>query len=204
DEAVAGCERGHGIGDAERQRVVPRRDDPHHAERVVVLVGGGEQGERALAALGAQEALGRVGVVAGDDGAVEHLLEGVAARLARLEPEQVEDLVLAVEAEAGVAQQDRPARGAAGARPGPLRPARAAERRLDVLGGARRGGAEAAAGERLLDLDLLARPDGDHALAQAVDVDHAAGSRRGPGTWRNAKAPVRPGWTNQHSPAMAP
>ena len=100
-------------------------DDPDHAERVVVLVGGRQQRQRAAAALGGEVALGRIGVVAGDDRDVEDLLEGVTARLAGLDLDQVEDLVLArehevVEAAAGPRARRRsscaprpPARGGA-------------------------------------------------------------------------------------------
>jgi hypothetical protein len=49
----------------------------------------------AAAALGGEVALRRVGVVARDDRDVEDLLERVPARLAGLDLDEVEDLVLA-------------------------------------------------------------------------------------------------------------
>ncbi len=157
DHRVAGRERGRRVADAQRQRVVPRRDDPHHAERVAVLVGGGQHRERAAAALRLEVPGGGVRVVAGHDRDVEDLLERVLARLARLELDQVEDLVLAREHQVVEAQQDALALREAGLRPGGLRRASAWERGGHVLGRAARDAAERGAGERLLDLERLAR-----------------------------------------------
>ena len=60
---------------------------------MVVLDRLGEDGQGALATMRTQEARCGVGVVASNDGRVQHLFEGVAARLAGLELDDVEDLV---------------------------------------------------------------------------------------------------------------
>ena len=89
---VAGQQRRDGVADAERERVVPGRDDADHAARAVALGRAGEERQGALAAARRQVILGAVGVVARLDGDVLDLFEGVVPRLARLELDDVEDL----------------------------------------------------------------------------------------------------------------
>ena len=124
DHAVAGHERRDGVADGERERVVPRGDDADHAARVMVLPRLGEHRQRALAAARPQEGRRRVRVVARLDGDVEHLLEGVAARLAGLELDDVEDLGGVVDDEVVEAQHDGGALGERAPRPLLLRLAR--------------------------------------------------------------------------------
>ena len=114
--AVARRERRKRVADAQRERVVPGRDDAHHADRVVVLPRLGER-QRAPAPARLEVLLGGVRVVARHDRDVEHLLERVAARLAGLDLEQVEQLLLVVERQVVVAQEDALALVEAGPRP---------------------------------------------------------------------------------------
>src|SRR5664280_416724 len=105
---VAGQQGGDGVGDGQRQRVVPGRDDAHHALRVVVLGGGGQPRQRAPAAAGSQLPGSGVSVVTGDDRHVGELLERRLAGLAGLQLDQIEDLVLPVQDQVVVAQEDPP------------------------------------------------------------------------------------------------
>jgi ParB family chromosome partitioning protein len=104
-DAVAGDQRREGVADAERERVVPRRDDADHAARAVVHPGGGEDRQGALGPPWPEELLRDVAVVARLDGDVEHLLERVDARLAALELDEVEDLRRVREHQVVVAQE---------------------------------------------------------------------------------------------------
>ena len=105
--AVAGDERGQGVADRQRERVVPRRDDADHAARTMVDARGGEHGQRALRASRPQGLRRRVPVVARLDGDVEHLFERVDARLAALELDDIEDLLRVGEHEVVEAQEHR-------------------------------------------------------------------------------------------------
>jgi len=103
---------------------------------MVVLPDLGERELDALAALGAEVLLGGVRVVAGGEGDVEHLLEGVTARLPVLELDEVEHLVLAVEHEVVQPHQDRRALAHRPRGPLALHRPRAPRRLRHVLGGA--------------------------------------------------------------------
>ena len=136
--AVAGHERRQGVADAEREGVVPGRDDADHAARPVMHARGRQHGQRALRPLRPQEAGRRVPVVPRLDGDVEHLLEGVDPRLAALELQDVEDLLRVGEHQVVVAQQDRGALLHRATRPRLLRLAGRRARRRDVVGAAPR------------------------------------------------------------------
>ena len=124
--------------------------------------------------------LGGVGVVARDDRDVEDLLERVLARLAGLDLDEVEDLVLAGEHEVVEAAQHGAALGERRARPGGLHVAGAGERRLDVLGRALRDAAEQPAVERLLDLHVLARTLGAHPRRERLELGGGDAAGRDP------------------------
>ena len=114
---VAHQERRDGVGDGERERVVPGRDEADEAERQVVDARPGEEGQGALARFGAQMTPGGAGRVAAADGRIEHLLEGVAARFAAFELDEVEQLFLAIEDEVVQAHEDAPPLGDRGLAP---------------------------------------------------------------------------------------
>src|SRR3954469_13710573 len=125
----------------------------------------------------------RVPVVAADDRDVEDLLEAVPPGLARLELEEVEDLVLALEHQVVEAMEDRLALGVRGPLPAFVDLAGAPDRRDDVVGGALRDGAEQLAREGLVDLDALALAAGMDAPRERLDLGgaDARGGNRGGG-----------------------
>ena len=97
ERAVAGQERGYGVGDSQGQRIIPRHDKTDNAQRVVVFPGFCQEWEGALAAAGFEVFLGGVGVVAGGDGGVEDFFKGVFAGLAVFLLDQVEHFPLTVQ-----------------------------------------------------------------------------------------------------------
>ena len=105
-DRVAGEQCRDGVGDREAERVVPRRDDADDALWPAVLHGLRQQRESARMPGVGEHGRPASGVVTGHDRAVGDLLEGVAAGLARLELDEVEQLGLVVEHEVVQAQQD--------------------------------------------------------------------------------------------------
>ena len=176
DDRVARGERRKSITDAERQRVVPRRDHPDDTLRVVILPGLGQAREGPGAAVGPQEARGGPGVVAAHLRDVDDLLEGVPAGLAVFQLDQIEHRVLPGEQERREAQQHlRPLRGGQPA-PVPLRPARGLRGRRDVVRGSARDMPEYGPGRWHLDREQLPGACGNGAGRQPVE--QAAGDPR--------------------------
>src|SRR4051812_43830452 len=100
--------------------------------------------------------LGRARVVARDQRHVHDLLEAVAPGLARLELDDVQDLLAPVEHEIVEAQQDARALGIRRRAPRTLRLAPPLDRGGDVAGGAARHRRERLPRRGILDLDRLA------------------------------------------------
>ena len=123
---------------------------------MVVFPDLGERQLHTLAALGAQIPLRGVGVIARGDAHVEDFLERVATRLAVLQLNEVEHLVLASQHEVVETQQHRGALRDRAGRPLRLHVAGAAGRRLHVGACAVRHVSQRFAGHRVHDIALPA------------------------------------------------
>ena len=99
DDGVARRERRQRVRDRHRQRVVPRRDDADDALRQIVRARLRQHRKRAEGLALGEIARRLLGVVTAHARGVEHLLERLDARLARLDLDEVEQLVLAIEHE---------------------------------------------------------------------------------------------------------
>src|SRR3954447_1167524 len=114
---------------------------------------------------------GHASVVTRDECHVHDLLEAVAASLAGLKLDDVEDVLAVVEHQVVEAQQDALALLEAGRSPSPLRVAGAPDSSSDVIGGATRHRRERLAGGGVLDLDRLAVAVADaHEPGEAGDL----------------------------------
>ena len=138
DDAVAGEQRGDGVGDGEGQRIVPGADDPHDTLGVVVLGRAGQDRERALATDRPQVLRRAVGVIASRHRDVRHLFEGADPGLAGLGLGDVEELLLAVEHEVVVGEHDVAALDQRATGPRSLGDASSVHGLDDVVGGAGR------------------------------------------------------------------
>ncbi len=98
-DRVASGDGRDAVGDRHGQRVVPRADQPDDALGLRGDRDAGEQRQRAVAALGLELLVEPTGVEASRQGDVRDLVEGVRAALARLDLDQVEQLVLVLEHE---------------------------------------------------------------------------------------------------------
>ena len=137
-----------------------------------MLPGGRQQRQRPTAPAGAQVALGGVGVVAGNDGGVEDLLEGMPPGLAGLELDQVQELLLAGQDQVVVAQQNGSSLRKARRRPSLLGGPGVLNGQRHIGLGAARHDPEQPAREGLLDLQVLALALDSHPPGQ---VGHPLG-----------------------------
>ena len=147
---------GDGICDRESQRVVPRGDEAHHADRRAELPGLRKEGQGARRRRG-QQARGVQGIETGDDCGIQNLFECVAARLSRFQLDEVQDFVLPTKQQIVKPEEDcRPiGKGAYG--PGRLCAPGANHRLFHIRIGPGGNAAEQFAGKRSVSGDLIVR-----------------------------------------------
>ena len=131
---AAGGERGHDVHGGEAQREVPGRDDPGDALGLVAHPGARDRGDARATRVTTQHPPGGEGVVTGDRRRLEDLFERLAAGLAALELDEVEEELATLDHEVVRAQQHPAALGEAGPRPGELREARTRHGVAHVVG----------------------------------------------------------------------
>ena len=130
DDRVAGEQRRQDRGHGEREGVVPRADDPDHAERFEGAVGPLVQHRARLDLLAAQHLLAVLGVVVDElDGGHQLGEHGLVAELAGLAHDDVEQLLRTVEEQVAHGEQVLGALGERHAAPGLLRGAGPLDRR---------------------------------------------------------------------------
>ena len=94
DDGVAGGQGREQVGRTQGQRVVPRCDEPDHAQRGARDLGAGEHGDRPAPTFGTQIPGGHHPVVAEHIEGIEDLVIGVDAGLAGLVLDDVEEQIL--------------------------------------------------------------------------------------------------------------
>ncbi len=119
---VAGQQRRQAVAQRQGEGVVPGRDDADDALGQPVHLDVGEAGEHARHAPAVEMVVGGACVVAGGERDVRELQEGVLAGLARLDADQVADLLLPIEHQVVEPHQRGGALGKRRAGPGLLRP----------------------------------------------------------------------------------
>ena len=132
-DRVACRDCGDAVRDRHRQRVVPRADEPDDALGLLDDGDAGQQRQRAVAAPRLELLLEPAGIEARRQGDVRDLVERVRAALARLDLDQVEQLVLVLEHQVMQAQQRLLALAQRGLGPGLLRRTSRREGRVDVV-----------------------------------------------------------------------
>ncbi|OPZ56304.1 MAG: hypothetical protein BWY91_00449 [bacterium ADurb.BinA028] len=129
---VAGEQGGQAVADRQRERVVPRADDPHDAVGLADRFSPREDRIGPPRSLAGQIAAAGPGVVPRHEGDVGDLLEGLQPSLPGLQLHEVEQLHLTIQHEVVDPHDDASAVLDRQSRPRPLRTARMVDGHLDV------------------------------------------------------------------------
>ncbi len=200
---VAGEQRGQTVAQRQRERVVPRRDDPDDTLGDAVDLDPGETGHDTGDPLGVQVPVSGAAVVARGQRDVQRLVVRVLAGLAGLPADHVADLRLPLEEQVVQAEQRGLPLVDRGARPLLLGPARATERLRDVGRAGLRDHPDRLAVEGAVRRDALAA-GGEHPVGEAAHerrLEGVGGGRVGAGS-RGAVSSGSGVWLGVHIPRV--